>query len=118
MPCEFYLTLQINQVDGLHVTSDIPSDSSLSQDYSQLTLEEIIWLQKNEQNEVGSESEYRYCPRGLEPQGAQPDGTTSCPFYDTFVCGRAYSEYAYCPTDRRRQATGLYQYGEIDDWNY
>ena len=118
LPCEYYLTLQIGSVDGLHVRPDSTSTDPDNFDYSNATLEEIIWLQQQDQNDDGSGDEGRYCPRGLESQGAQPNGITPCPLFDRLECGRAYSEYASCPTERRRQAGDLSQYGDINNWEY
>lgn len=117
-PCEYYLTLQIGSVDGLHVTPDTMYDDKSSVDYSDLTLDQIIWLQQQDQNGDVIGDEGRYCPRGLESYGAQPNGITPCPLLDRLECGRLYSEYASCPTDRRRQADDLSQYGDTNDWEY
>lgn len=76
-------------------------------DYSQMSLTEMIWLQQQDQNGDVIGDDGRYCPRGLENQGARPDGITPCPLLDRLECGRAYSEYASCPTDRRRQGRDL-----------
>jgi hypothetical protein len=101
LPCEFYLTMQIDTVDGLHVTPDKRTDI-YSLDYSLLTLDEIIWLQQQDQNGDVIGDEGRYCPRGLESQGAQPNGINPCPLFDPEACGHAFSEYVNCPTVRRR----------------
>lgn len=116
MPCEFYLQPQINSVDGIPVLPDSSLTSSEYVDYSKLSLKEIIWLQQQDDQANGDFNEGRYCPRGLESQGAQPDGVTPCEFFDRDACGHAFSEYADCPTVRRREANDLSAYGDVGYW--
>ncbi len=117
-PCGFYLTLQIDSVDGLHVTPDKIYDHIPHLGYSLLTFDEIIWLQQQDLNEDGFGNEGRYCPRGLENQGAKPNGIDPCRFFNREAFGHAFSEYDNCPTIRRREADDLSQYGDTNDWEY
>lgn len=119
-PCEHYIEgLQVNEVDGLFVRPDSAFNDLPTIDYSQLTLDQIIWLQQqDQQNLEGLGGEGRYCPRGLENQGARPDGITPCPFLDRLECGHAFSEYTKCPTVRRREGQDLSQYGDTNYWEY
>jgi len=118
-PCEYYIDgLQVDKVDGLFVRPDSAYNDLATMDYSLLTLDQIIWLQQQDQNGDVIGDDGRYCPRGLENQGARPDGITPCPLLDRFECGHAFSEYTKCPTVRRREGQDLSQYGDTNYWEY